>query len=92
MLTNWEWQDTWHSIGILVVLLAISFLGLIALNPHHVDSYYISGARDDSPSTTCVYAHWTWQTDEKAYCSDDKDKILDFANKANATLPHSAHQ
>jgi hypothetical protein len=82
MFKNWDWDDTWQ-VGFLVLLVVVVGLGTtVFFAPKNVDYYYLSTG--GSSSGICVYAHWTWHGDEKAYCSDDKDKALDFAAKANA--------
>lgn len=79
-----NWENVWHSIGILAAITVLAIVTTITFKPKNVDYYYLS----DSAATataTCVYAHWTWHTDEKAFCTDDYIRALDFVNKANAS-------
>lgn len=82
-----DWNEIWASVGVLTVLLFVAFLGILAFAPKNVDYYYLTTANTQH-STTCVDAHWTWHTDEVAFCTDDKDKALDFVTRANASLKH----
>ena len=84
-MKNWSWGDTWRSLGIAGVVAVVVFLGVFIMAPKNVDYYYVSTASGSEP-VICAYAHWTWHADERAYCSDDKDKVLDFVTKANASL------
>lgn len=87
MFDDWDWEDIWASIAVLAVLTFGVFLTTVAFHDKNVTYYYLS--QDGSAhSGLCVQAHWTWHTDEVAYCTDDKDKALDFAAKANAGLKH----
>lgn len=74
----------WGALGALAVLLIVGMIGVLIFAPKNVDYYYVSAA--NGSTEFCAYAHWTWHTDERAYCSDDKDKVLDFVGKANATI------
>ena len=81
-----DWDNVWYGIGAVLVLGAAALIGTIALATKNVDYYYVSAQNSNEPSVTCSYAHWTWHVDEKAYCSDDINKVLDFTAKANSTL------
>ncbi len=81
------WENICKAVGTLVVLAGATLLLIIILAPKNVDYYYASRGDHDSNPGICVYAHWTWHSDEVVYCSDDKDKVLDFIVKANAALP-----
>lgn len=74
-----------YSIFSVILLAILSALGIACLAPKNVDYYYLSLGRD-SHMATCVYAHWTWHTDERSFCTNSKDEALDFVTKANATL------
>jgi hypothetical protein len=84
-LRNLEWSDLFLGVALagLVSLTGIAITA--AAMPHNVDYYYVSEGTGSSKGI-CVQAHWTWHLDEIAYCSDDKDKALDFVQKANALL------
>lgn len=84
---NLYWEDIWASIGVLAVLTFGVFVTTVSFHAKNVDYYYLSVASGGGHGI-CVEAHWTWHNDELAYCTDDKDKALDFAAKANAGLKH----
>jgi hypothetical protein len=88
MFKNWEWEDSWRLLGYVVVasvfIVALTLGIALSVQPHNVDYYYVSHASNPGPGI-CVYAHWTWHTDEAAYCGDSA-AALDFAAKANAML------
>jgi hypothetical protein len=89
MLKNWNWSDVWQLIGAGIILAIVTILGIYIFAPKDVDYYYLSTASStDKGLGFCAYAHWTWHNDEIAYCSDDKDKVLDFVAKANASKAH----
>jgi hypothetical protein len=88
MFKNWEWEDSWKALGMALVIAVATTAGIFLFTTHNVDYYYLSSSSTGEASGYCVYAHWTWHGDEKAYCSDDKDKAIDFAAKATAILPH----
>ena len=88
MLKNWEMENTWSVIGMIVVIAALAIGVVWIFAPKEVDYYYLSTSNSEPKAIGfCAYAHWTWHSDEIAYCSDDKDRVLDFVAKANATLP-----
>lgn len=88
MFKEWDWLDTWQVLGLALVVTAAAIFGVYAVEPENVDYYYVSTGSNPVKPGYCSYAHWTWHTDEVAYCSDDKDKVLDFVVKANASVPH----
>ena len=80
-----DWEDIWCGVGVSVVVAALIFAGVALSAPHKVDGYYLSHGSENAPAI-CVYSHWTWHQDEVAYCTDDYQKALDFATKANALV------
>jgi hypothetical protein len=82
MFKQWKWEDTWLSVLVLAALVAVGFVAVIIVAPKVVDGYYVSQGQQKA-SSSCVFAHWTWHVDELAFCSDDYQKVLDFAAKAN---------
>lgn len=87
MFHKWDWEDVGLSILAAAAIFVVILVALVSFSPKNVDYYYIStGASGGRPVSACAYAHWTWHTDEIAYCSDDVNKVLDFTAKANATL------
>ena len=80
-----DWERLW------ALLLGVALFALIALGvasviaPKNVDYYYASHG-SGAQSNTCVWAHWTWHTDEQAFCTDDYQRALDFLAKANGTI------
>ena len=88
MFKDWNWDDTWQLVAVVFIVVCMATLGIVIFAPKEVDYYYLSTANSGAKVVGfCAYAHWTWHNDEIAYCSDDKDKVLDFVAKANATLP-----
>lgn len=86
---EFDWNNVWATLIAIAVLGGLGVLGMYIFAPKNVDYYYLSTSNSGNRSLGfCAYAHWTWHTDEIAYCSDDKDKVLDFVAKANATIPH----
>ena len=84
MLKNWDWEDVWVAVLITFIVSGVTIgISIGTFAPKNVDYYYISGPNDN---TVCAYAHWTWHVDERSYCSEDVNKVLDFVQKANATL------
>lgn len=81
-----DWEHWWQIVASVVVSAGL-IIGITALvTSHDVDYYYVSQGGSNS-SAFCAYAHWTWHTDEKAFCSDDYIKVLEFVVVANETLP-----
>ena len=80
-----EWDDVWQGLAVATVLVALGLTLTAILEPHNVDYYYIS-RRGGADVVTCVYAHWTWETDDRAFCSNNPAEALDFATKANAMI------
>lgn len=85
MFRNWDWEDSWQTVGLALVVAAAVMLGALCLQTKNVDYYYASNSQ--GTTAACIYTHWTWHTDEKAFCTDDYQKALDFMSKANAALP-----
>lgn len=80
---EWEWTDTWQLLAFASVVVAAVILVYALVTPKRVDGYYLE---TNSAGTICVYDHWNWRNDATAFCTDDKDKALDFAAKANAIV------
>jgi hypothetical protein len=78
-----DWEDVWGVIGTATFVLAVVLLVVTIFAPKNVDYYYIG----INQHTTCAYAHWTWETDDVAFCSNDQNQVIDFVAKANAALP-----
>jgi hypothetical protein len=86
MFKDWKWGDTWQTLGLLAVIAAATLGVALIYSPKNVDYYYVSSTSGDGGAGFCVWAHWTWHNDERAFCSDDKDRVLDFTSRANLTL------
>lgn len=86
MFEDWEMTDTWSALAMLLVIAAAILGCIVFFAPKNVDYYYISHGANQNQASTCVYAHWTWHTDEISFCTDDATKAEDFAAKANAGL------
>jgi hypothetical protein len=80
-----DFEGIWHVVGISLVLSLAVLIGVLICAPKDVNYYYLSQGAN-SGASACVYAHWTWHGDEKAFCSDDYNKALDFAARANNTV------
>jgi hypothetical protein len=78
----WDWADTWGVVLVVAALASIVVITVFTFSTKHVDYYYLSRGSQTS-SATCVHAHWTWHPDETAFCTDDYQKAIDFAAKAN---------
>jgi hypothetical protein len=85
-LPSWDWEDVWHAVGITVVACFVVLFGVWVFAPKNVDYYYLSTG-NNAHFGYCVYAHWTWHQDEVSYCTDDRDRAIDFTIKANQSLP-----
>lgn len=80
---EWEWADTWQLLGFAAVLVAAVLAVYALVTPKKVDGYYLEM---NTAGTICVYDHWNWRNDSAAFCTDDKEKALDFALRANALV------
>lgn len=83
-----NWLNVWQGVGVLAVLLTLALLAMCILSTKHVDYYYVQINGTAGTTGTCAKAHWTWNPDRTAFCSDDYLKVLDFAQKANAVARH----
>lgn len=84
-------ETIWAVAGAISVLALLSLIIVFVLAPKNVDYYYLSHGAAQSNSN-CVYAHWTWHTDEIAFCTDDYQRALDFTTRANASLKGDLHK
>jgi hypothetical protein len=75
----------WQLFGMAILAAAATMLVAFILSPKKVDGYYLSRGQN-STGNVCVYAHWTWHTDELAFCTDRYADALEFATKANASM------
>lgn len=82
-----DWEEIWMWILVCCVIVASALLVTVLLAPHNVDYYYVSQPAS-SGTATCVYAHWTWHGDERAFCTNDVSAAIDFAQKATLALKH----
>ena len=84
-----EWDDVWQGFVMLLVLILLVFVIVVVygltLASHDIEYYYISA--DNNSPVSCVYAYRNWSPNEKAYCSPNKDELIDFLTKANQNLP-----
>ena len=76
-------EDIWEAMWAGLIVVAVLSLGTLFFAPKNIDYYYAGGGQD---GTSCVYAHWTFHADEKAYCSSDPSKVLMFMSYANNHL------
>jgi hypothetical protein len=85
-MKNWDWEDTWQLLCVIALAALMAFLVTLVISPKAVDDYYLSRGGSNLDVGTCVYAHWTWHTDEKAYCTNDAAQAVDLLAKLKATL------
>ena len=83
---DWDIEITiWHLL-LIAFLILIAVLGtMLLVSTKKVDAYYLSRG-SNTYAGVCVYAHWTWHSDEQAFCTDDYNKALDFVERANKTI------
>lgn len=81
-----DWEDIWQAVGVFVIVSIVVIAGCIVFSPKNVDYYYLSHGNNTQSASACVFAHWTWHSDEVSFCTDDYQKALEFTAKANATL------
>lgn len=82
-----DWDDVWGSVAVLGVIAIVAVGVVFIFAPKNVNYYYLGhGSGNGSANANCVYAHWTWHTDEIAFCTDDYQKALDFTKQANSGL------
>jgi hypothetical protein len=86
MANNQQWQARDIFWGFLILLpigfvlwLLVSLVG----TDHRVQQYYMSRG---FAGTSCVSASVNWDQDETVFCSDDKERVLEFMSKANEAL------
>jgi hypothetical protein len=70
--------------GISALGLGLTFGVVSATADKTPNKYYIE--RQGTAKTACVYAAADWVDDSAVFCSDDNQRLFDFAEKANATL------
>jgi hypothetical protein len=75
----------WTTAALVIVGAVAMIFGWI-LAPKNVNYYYLSHGGGGVQNANCVFAHWTWHPDEVAFCTDDYQRALDFAARANAGL------
>lgn len=80
-------EDVWQYI-LMILVLVLAGTGIFALAAtKRVDGYYLSTAGNrQGGQATCVYAHWTWHSDELSFCTNNYQEALDFVAKANASI------
>lgn len=71
-------KENWKSILVIAaVAIVLGIVATLTFADKHIDGYYLSlGSNTYAGQTSCVWSHWTWHIDERAYCSDDIDKVL----------------
>jgi len=84
---NYDTAWIWDIVGAILVVGAFALGATAIAAEHKVDGYYFSRGSGTS-TATCVYAHWTWHNDETAFCTNNYQEAIDFAEKANASLKH----
>lgn len=74
---KFNFEDVAKGFLALVVFIGVA-IGTTALTADHKpDGYYVSrGGNNGTDATSCVWSHWNWHEDEKAYCSDSIDNVV----------------
>lgn len=80
---NLDWDNIWQGLALLAVAALAVFVGELFISTKVVDDYYLSRGGE---TATCVYAHWTWHTDEKAFCTNDVQQAIDVISKLKGSL------
>lgn len=73
----------WNVLAMLGVVLVVALLVVVFFAPKEVDYYYVSGENTGE----CVFAHWTWHTDERVVCTASADDAVRIMQDANVALP-----
>jgi hypothetical protein len=82
---KWYWEDSWQLIGILVVIATVVWFSYFTASKRELKSYYLGPTSYSAPAF-CVRAEWTWDEDPVVFCTDDRDRAIDFVKRANETL------
>jgi len=78
----------WHLLGLTVALVAGILMVVFIMADKSVQSYYLGPGLSLQPAF-CVTAEHQWDVDVLIFCTDDKDRVLDFVRRANETLRSS---
>ena len=78
---DWDWDDVWLGLVFMVACCGVVLVMSFAFHKKDVNYYYVETGGNQP--VTCAKAHWIWNADAVAYCSDDYLKVLDFVQKAN---------
>ena len=78
-------EHIWQGVGVVTVIAVGLILGKVIIVEKKIDGYYLAHGTDTA-TVTCVFAHWTWHPDEKAFCTNDVKEALDVLDRANATI------
>lgn len=81
---DWDWDDGWMLMLYVFLLGILALLLTILFSEKRVTNYYLNPAIQGV--NICVKADIEWDEDKVVYCSNDKDQVLDFLNKANESL------
>jgi hypothetical protein len=73
-----DWEDVWLVLFITLLVVGAAFGGFAVAQPHVVDSYYASQG--------CVWAHWTWHSDERVMCPTDTGTLPELTDRFNKTV------
>lgn len=85
-IRNLEWSDAWMTLLFLSAVSAAVLAIICITAPKNVNYYYVSDGQASTHPAYCVYAHWTWHPDEVAYCTDDAQKALAWAEQATRSI------
>jgi hypothetical protein len=81
-----DFESVWQSVAVVVVVAGAILLGKLIIAEKKIDGYYLSRGQDSVVTATCVYSHWTWHNDEKAFCTNSFQEALEVLERANATV------
>jgi hypothetical protein len=83
----WSWNDTWATVGLLVVATVAILIGFSLSGDHRVQQYYLN-TQTSSDQQVCVYAYRDWTDDLKVACfpATNPNEALEFLSKANEEL------
>ena len=74
---GWDWEDSWQTLVILVLLCIGSMIGCAIFSNHHIDEYYLQTL----DSYTCVMGHRQWVPDTLEVCFINPNDAVDAIQK-----------
>ena len=80
---EWDWEDRWALLFWAAAWIAVATLATTVIANKELRSYYLDA---QGQKAICVSADWTWHQDPVVFCTDDRERALDFVKRANETL------